>query len=532
MLVCVGAALTALYAYATYRIPLYEHFPSAGVSLDWISMLGPGRREPAVAYIVLTSAASVFYLVALLVAWQWREHVPRWLWVAFPALFVLALLLMYPPTAVDMFHYHADARTLWIFGLNPLVVPPSETGYHIGISWAEQPSPYGPIWSVLTGLLAPLMIWGDHGLATLIGLKLLAGASFGACTYLIWRIVQITLPGREWLALVLFAWNPFVLLRVVGNGHNDLTMMAFALLALLLAYHRLWALVFLMLALSVLIKYSTALLGPPLLLYAWMQVEGTPRERVRTLAPAMLVGAGMVVFAFLPFWAGAETFATVRGQADQTITSIADVLREHWRESMGDAQALSTAQWVTTLAFLAIAAPVTWHARRGYDALLVACFALTFLYLVIAAAWFRPWYLLWPVALLALRPTGWNVALLVTISLCNLFPDPVEQYRYDWGTPTLLEARLWPVVVQFGLPLLVWGAALVLANSEVRATFGLTASTGAGREEDKPGVADEVPRHGGSEGERLHEVQGDRIVGIEQHEEHAKGGVVDEQAEQ
>ncbi|MFN8559339.1 MAG: hypothetical protein U0531_19045 [Dehalococcoidia bacterium] len=66
---------------------------------------------------------------------------------------------MYPPTAVDLFHNQADARTLWVHGANPLIVPPSAHDYPIGISWANQPSPYGPIWNLLT--VVPARLAGD-----------------------------------------------------------------------------------------------------------------------------------------------------------------------------------------------------------------------------------------------------------------------------------------------------------------------------------------------------------------------------------
>jgi hypothetical protein len=402
----------------------------------------------------------------MLAFWQWGQRVPRWIWLAFPVLFALALLAMYPPTAVDMFHYHADARTLWIYRLNPLVVPPAETSYHIGISWGDLPSPYGPIWSLLTGVLAPLMIWGDHGLATLLGLKAFAALSMLGCAAVIYRIVALTRPGYELLAFVLFAWNPFVLLRVVGNGHNDLTMMFFALLALLFALRRDWTLVFVMLALSVMIKYTTALMGPPLLLYAWYQLEGSPRYRIRTLLPPLLWGAAIVVFAYAPFWAGSETLNTVRGQTDLMVTSLGDVLRTFWEEDLGAEEATRRAELLTMFVFIAIAVPVTWQARRGYNAMLTVCFTLMFLYLLIASVWFRPWYMLWPLALLALRPRGWNVALFLAITFANMFPDIIEQYRYDWGAETVLQARSWPVLAQFVLPVLVWVGWLVTSSPD------------------------------------------------------------------
>lgn len=464
-LLVAGAGSTVLYALATSRMLLWDFFPSAGISLDWIKMLGPSRREPAVAYLQLVTGTSVLYVVALGVAARWRARVPRLVWFGFPIVFVVALLFMYPPTAVDLFHYHADARTLWIARENPLLIPPAETGYQIGISWADQPSPYGPAWSLLTMVLAPLMIFGDHGVATLVGFKLLAAVSYLGCAWLVYRIVASTRPEMALFAFVLFAWNPFVLLRAVGNGHNDLTMLFFALLALLLARRGEWTLVFAVLALSVLIKYTTALLGPPLLLYAWYQLEGSPRERVRALAPGILYAGVLTVIIYAPFWAGMDTFDTVRRQAELMITSTPDVMQTLLVDVMDEKSAARLARNGAIAAFLLLAVPIVWQARRGYDFLLASGFNLLFFYLVIASAWFRPWYMLWPAALIALRPTRWGIALFLAITLSNLFPDIIEQYRFDWGATTVLEVRAWPVAAQFVLPLAVWLAGALHTRS-------------------------------------------------------------------
>ncbi len=460
-----GLLLTAIYALATSRLLLMDFFPSHGITLDWIKMMRlTGGDAPDTAFIAVMVVLSSLYGAVLIVARWWSEHVPRALFVAGPVLFAAGLLVMYPPTAVDLFHYHADARTLWVFGENPLVVPPSETGYFISINWAEQPSPYGPFWSLLTVLLAPLMVFGDHAVLTIVGFKVLAAASYLGCALLVYLIVQRTRLQWALFAFVMFAWNPYVLLRTVGNGHNDLTMMAFALLALLALMHRRWTLVFPLLALSVLIKYTTALLGPPILLYAWFALPGTPRERARALAPGLALGLLVTVAVYAPLWAGAETFVTVRRQTELMITSTPDLLRAQMvlHLDLDDPQSVARVLMITV--FLVFAVPLTWQARRGLDYLLATCFNLLFFYLVIASSWFRPWYLLWPAVLIALRPTRWGAALFVTITICNLFPDVIEQYRGEWGlTPEW--ARAAPVAMQFVLPLAVWLAGAVSTRS-------------------------------------------------------------------
>jgi len=461
VVVAAGAASVALYAYAASAISLAEFFPGPeGISLDWVKMLGPGRAGPAWAYLGVVIAAFSLYAAAVVATWRGRGRVSTTLLVAFPAALAVALVPMYPPTAVDLFHYHADARTLWVVQANPLVVPPQETAYPIGISWQEQPSPYGPVWSLLTAVVAPLMVWGDHHLAALLAFKVLAGAAFLGCAWMVYRLAERFVPGRGMLAFVLFAWNPFVLLRAVGNGHNDLVMMLFALLAIEAAARRDWRGAFPLLAISALIKYTTALLGPPMLLYAWAHTPGTPRERARALAPALGIAAAMTVVAYVPFWAGLDTFDTVRRQTELMITSVPELVQATLALRTDDALATAIARQGLIAVVVLIAIPVTWGSRRSVDRLVIGGFTLLFLYLVIASAWFRPWYMLWPATLVLLRPNGWGITLFFTITIGNSFTDLVELYRYDWGLAGPYWTRLAPLATQFAAPLAIWLAAL------------------------------------------------------------------------
>ncbi len=314
-----GLLLSAVYAVATARIPLARYFPEAGITVDFVKMLGPGWERPTIEYIDVVLITFALYFVALAAVWRARVEVPRWLLFGMPAVFALILLSMYPPNAVDMFHYQASTRVLWVHGENPLTVPPGDFPYPIGYSWAGQPAPYGPLWPIIAG--PAVLLTGDNYLAGLYAFKLIAAASYLGCAVMIWRLVARTRPGEEALAVVLFAWNPFVALRVVGNGHNDLVMMLFLLIALELALRRHWNYMFVAFACSALVKYVSLLLGPPLLLYLLWHAEGTRRQKLGTAAEALGLAALTVIVVFAPLWEGLATFDTVRGEANKVITS-------------------------------------------------------------------------------------------------------------------------------------------------------------------------------------------------------------------
>lgn len=454
LLAAVGVLLTLAYALATRRMPLEPSFPDAGVSVDFVHLLGPGWEQPTRLYVGFVATTFALYATAIAVVWR-TPRISRLTLFGFPALAALALVPMYPPTAMDMFHYQAMGRIFWVFGENPLQTPQGLQPYPIGLSWSDLASPYGPLWSLL---VAPAsLLPGEHLVAGVYAFKAMAAVAFAGCTALLWVLVRRTRPGAEAFAVALFAWNPFVLMRVVADGHNDLWMMLFVLLAFERIERGHWKASIVALTLGVLVKFVPAVLGPPFLLYIWHHAPGTPRQRALRVAEACAAGAAIVVLVYLPFWEGLSTFDNVRKEAAHAITStpvLLQLLTARWFE---EPLATQLARGIPTVLYALAYAPLSWRARRSFGHLVGASFAILFVYLVLATAWFRPWYMLWPVALAALQPRGWLGATAVTITFAASFPDLIEQYRSHW--PLIAEyhrAIAAPIVVTFLPPLVVW----------------------------------------------------------------------------
>src|SRR5690606_18995176 len=78
----------------------------------------------------------------------------------------------------------------------------------------------------------------------------------------------------------------------------------------------------------------------------------------------------------------------------------------------------------------------------------------------LATGRYRPWYMLWPVALAALFPRSWLAICLLAITFSNSFFDLVEQARphgtWLYGDTDSTAAR---VFVAFVPAVLVWYAA-------------------------------------------------------------------------
>jgi hypothetical protein len=425
VLAVLGTSLVVVYVAATLRMPLPRYFENAETSLDFVAMLGPGWEHPTLLYVTFACVVLALWGAALvtLLRSSAHERISKVVLFGLPALMALALLPMYPPTAVDMLHYQAMGRIFWIYGANPLTTPQGDFPYPLGISWADLASPYGPLWSFIVAPAA--LLPGDHFVAGLLAYKALAVVSLAGCTALIWTLVRRTMPGAEAFAVVLFAWNPFVLMRVVGNGHNDLWMMLFVLAALERMERARWTQAVALLALGVLLKFVPALLGPPFLLYIWTHAEGSRSRRLGRIALAGLVSLALAVLCYAPFWEGIQTFDNVRKESAHMITStpvLLTLITARWFE---EPLATDLASMIPKAIFGACYIAFAWEARRDFP-----------------------------------RLVG------MSISIACAFPDLIEQFRTEW--PLIAEydrAIAAPILVGFLPPLLVWLVGVGLTDS-------------------------------------------------------------------
>jgi alpha-1,6-mannosyltransferase len=364
----------------------------------------------------------------------------RWALLLFPVLFVVTLAPTWPAASKDVYHYIFEGRALALHGENPLTTPPAEFPADplrwIMSSWEWEPSRYGPLWALVAAV--PAWLAGDNLRAVVLGFKAIGVASFLctiACTHAAARRVR---PDLALPAFVFVAWNPLLLFESAANAHNDILMLAFTALALLLAVRRDWTLAFPALAAAVLVKYLTGLLGPLLLLWAWRSTRGQPRERRRIVA-GLGLAVWLMVACFAIFWTGAGTVGALAGAAGEALNSPGWLLRA----------ALERLGLPETVAHLVVAAPLAtaflvvyalllrraWAAGSGFPAFLrYGLIALT-VYLWTLSWWFWPWYVTWvlPVAaLLAGRPVAfallWSVAALAAYVPINFRP-------LFWGEP-------------------------------------------------------------------------------------------------
>jgi alpha-1,6-mannosyltransferase len=177
-------------------------------------------------------------LAALCAAWWHGRKLlgqgllsPRWIIVT-AGLWILPLLVIPPLASRDMYAY-ACQGALFDAGFNPSVVgisaQPCPWLDSVSVVWRDTPTPYGPLWIMLSGLAAAL---GSQAAALAIFrvYAVLGMIALAAVVPVLARRRGAPVDRALWLVLCC----PIVAVHVVGGGHNDALTMALLLAGLAL----------------------------------------------------------------------------------------------------------------------------------------------------------------------------------------------------------------------------------------------------------------------------------------------------------
>jgi hypothetical protein len=279
-----GALMAVIYGVYVTVFPLLPGIEEAAPVRDIEMLLRNGRKWFALVYILGLVLLFFAYWRALKLIHllssadpQAAKSLRNWI-IGIGLMCGVILLWLYPITALDVALYVVRARIWALYGGNPMLAMPEEFPQHtynvMAGEFVDTVSPYGPLWELIAQIPMRLGFTGMG--AGILSMKVISLASYLAMSWLILKAERKGVGGET--ALAFFALNPLVLLEAVGNGHNDMLMMAFITLGLVLWQRDKWAWAALALTLASLIKITGLILLP---LFGVAALTAVPNWRMR-----------------------------------------------------------------------------------------------------------------------------------------------------------------------------------------------------------------------------------------------------------
>jgi alpha-1,6-mannosyltransferase len=387
LIVLVAAGLLLAAGASTQRLLFFVPGAMAGFP-GW--MQGPldGLR------LGLTSTGGALLLVAMsacyVVVLAAAPRIPARAVVAAIVVLNVLFLLAPPLFSADVFGYIDYARLGALHGLGPYTHGAADAARDSVapfVRWSDVPSPYGPLFTAASYVLAPLSV-----AVTLWTYKALAALAALGCAALIWRLApRVGLDPRR--AAAFFALNPLVLAYGVGGAHNDLLLELLVLGGVLAAVCGRARLAGGQLALAALVKASAGLALP------FLVARSRLRGRVLAGALAATIAVALLGLAVL----GHDLLGFVAQIRDQQRLVAAYSVPNQLGVALGFGAITAGIRAVALVLFAANLAWQLWRAVRGAD--WVACAGWATLGALVTSAWLTPWYVVWVLALAAVAPS-------------------------------------------------------------------------------------------------------------------------------
>ena len=420
---------------------------SVGAAQYLLASRGGLAVGTALYYTAIAALVVCYALIIRLVA-----EVPsrrEWIVIAgVPLAIQIGWLIVHPILSTDVYSYLVDAALAYA-GLSPYEhasreVAGTDLGRHL-VEYGWRPKavvpPYGPVWINVVSVVGPFV--GNLPVAVRL-IKLIAIAAAALAAFIIFRVAP---AGARTRAFAAFWWNPVVIIECGGEGHNDAVMVAAVLLALwCLRRHALNAAA-LALTAAALTKWVPLFFGPACLAYAW-------RNRLLTRR-GVLSGAAIAIavtcMAYWRVWAGAHTFGGIgtiggpRFVASLTGSLVRPLANHHEILFLLRASAAS----------VFVVATIYMTARtRTYADVVRACTVIALTFVLLAAPLYWPWYVVMPIALLAV---GGDVQTIIVLTMTSRMVAPLNLLRVHGAFSTSTEVWL-TTVVALWLPLawLAW----------------------------------------------------------------------------
>ncbi len=348
----------------------------------------------------------------------------------------------------DIYDYIYRGRLQVEEGVSPLAVTPKAAprmAFYAYTAWKENVDTYGPLWEYASGGVAwAVGRWLDWFvrvadapasgvdrfppatvdcpkspvacaalMAWVTGYRLLAILLAGLTGWLVYALVKRENPAWALTALVVWLWNPSVLLGFALGAHNDGLMLVLLLATFLAAQRRRWLLAFLLLGLAAHVKLTALIWLPVFALWLWRQI-GFRRALLAGIgAAALLLPLSWLLYQPLGGWETlprmlSERVLYVANSPSQLIDRLLPALGYQLPRQVVRFYIISLPSYLFAVLGLAVPAWLLWRNRlaaRGVNPQLWGLALLAaLLYLTVGSFWFQHWYILWAVVPAALLP--------------------------------------------------------------------------------------------------------------------------------
>lgn len=224
-----GAIITSLYVLGLIVLGVFSYgFIDPNLTLSenpiFLQLTAPLKH---LAYYAKPEATIIFLVILLLMfaTYLYFLKSPPKIWVIIIASIIL--VFSYPALTYDVFNYIATAKVAFAYRENPYVVMPVEIPNDPNLAFtraANKVALYGPVWIFLSAI--PHYLGAGDVWRTVIAFKLMNALVYLGFVYFIYRVT------KNITNVLFFALNPLVLIEVIMNGHNDIYMIALALVGL------------------------------------------------------------------------------------------------------------------------------------------------------------------------------------------------------------------------------------------------------------------------------------------------------------
>jgi len=360
--------------------------------------------------------------------------------------FAGACALAFPVFTQDFWLSAAWGRMIAV-GINPfhtLFTPESLAG--LPLDHFPMPMSYGPLWGLASAGI--MLVAGDSAFLTALLFKALIGAAWIGALHLVYRLTEGLPQHQRCLAITIIGWMPAGVSQSLAEGHNDIAMVALALLWLyMLVRGRREAPV--ALVASVLCKYVTAPLFLVDMLYALRRERAGWRRYALRLALPVLLGLGTMAL----FYRSPEFFDGIRLVSTWYFLQPRDAVHALELALGLPLLPLALAATATFPVYAAYTIWIAWN-EPATERLLQAALAIMSAVLFTAVSHLWPWYMIWALALAALVPSWWlsrfimGVAILSPFTLGFWWIGPFETYREAVALAMYAFAVLWVVVTR------------------------------------------------------------------------------------